>query len=314
MGQTVETQGGIVLPRYPPHDPEVWGRIGEKEMFTTSAERRSFTTADGVRLSYLEAGEGRPMLLLHGWSQAALMWHGQIEAFRQTHRVIALDMRGHGGSDKPEHGYRIARLVQDLAEFMTALDLEDVVLVAHSLGCSVALGYLDLFGPSRIGRLVLFDESAALCDNPTLTPDEREAAGATLPAEGWFAAAAELMGPGGEAMTGRMLRAMFTPQADPATVDAVIALNLAFPRRHAARLLISNVFQDWRDLYRRITVPTLVMGAEASVVPAASMAWQAGEIADATLVIIAAGEGGSHFAFLENPAAFNAAITRFLGG
>ena len=281
-------------------------------MFETSAGRRSFATDDGVSLSYLEAGEGRPMVFLHGWSQAALMWHAQIGAFSATHRVLALDMRGHGVSDKPGHGYRIARLAADLASFLDALALDDVVLVAHSAGCSVALNYLDLFGEARIGRLVLFDEGAWLCDNALLSPAEREASGATLPADGWFGAAAELAGPGGEAMTCEMLRAMFTPRADPATVDAVIALNLAFPRHLAARLLVSNVMQDWRDIYRRIGVPTLVMGAEASVVPAASMVWQAGEIPAAESVIFAAEDGGSHFAFLENPAAFNAAIARFL--
>ncbi|MEO1105169.1 MAG: alpha/beta hydrolase [Pseudomonadota bacterium] len=70
-------------------------------MFTTNAVRKSFTTSDGVTLSYLEAGEGQPFVMIPGWSQTALQWRAQIEAFSKTMRVIAVDMRGHGASDKP---------------------------------------------------------------------------------------------------------------------------------------------------------------------------------------------------------------------
>ena len=86
-------------------------------------ERRTVTTNDGVNLSYIEAGSGQPLVMVPGWSQTAAQWHHQIEAFAQTHRVIALDMRGHGESDKPGHGYRVYRLSQDLRDAMVALDV-----------------------------------------------------------------------------------------------------------------------------------------------------------------------------------------------
>jgi non-heme chloroperoxidase len=68
------------------------------------------TTSDGVRLHYLEAGAGQPLVLIPGWSQTAAMYRHQLDGSHQSYRVIALDMRGHGESDKPTHGYRIARL------------------------------------------------------------------------------------------------------------------------------------------------------------------------------------------------------------
>lgn len=280
--------------------------------FATRALRREFVTGDGVRLSYLEAGEGPPLVLLHGWSQAAVMWHAQIEAFRATHRVIALDMRGHGASSRPDHGYRIARLAGDLAELMEALDLKDAVLMGHSLGCSVILNLWDVFGSHRTAGLVLFDEGVSLCVDGSMSSEERQKFGAQLPADAWFDIASQLRGSEAEAMTRRIITGMFTPRADPTLVEAVIALNLALPRRYAAQLLLSNVFQDWRDIFRRITVPTLVIGAEASVMPITTMAWQADTIPDARLAVIAAEDGGSHFAFLENPRAFNAIVADFL--
>lgn len=279
-------------------------------MLETRATQMRFETSDGVTLSFLEAGAGPPLVLLHGWSQAAALWHAQIDAFSATHRVLALDMRGHGGSQTPDHGYRIARLSQDLHELMLARDLRDATLVGHSMGCSVILNLWDLHGADRIARLVLFDEGARLCDDG-LSTCERTLFGAGLPAAGWFETASALAGPEGEEMTATMLAAMFSAAADKAMVKAVVARNLAFARRHAARLLVSNVTQDWRDVYGRITVPTLVIGAGGGAFPPDAMRWQATQIPGARYAEIGADEGGSHFAFLENPARFNEILAAF---
>lgn len=279
-------------------------------MFDTSARRETFTTSDGVRLSYLEAGSGPPLLLLHGWSQGAALWHAQIEAFSATHRVIAPDLRGHGASDKPDFGYRIARLSQDVRELMLALGLSGATLMGHSMGCSVALGLYDLYGADRLARLVLFDEGARLCSDG-LAPERARLMGAPSPAAQWFEIAASLERDG-EATTRAIITSMMTAKADPALLEAVIAVNLQFPRALAATLLISNVTQDWSDVYRRIAVPTLVIGAEAGAFPLEAMRWQADEIAQGTFAVIGAQDGGSHFAFVENPAAFNGIVARFL--
>ena len=62
----------------------------------------SFATSDGAKLNYLESGRGRPIVMIPGWSQTAEMFSDQISAFSANYRVIALDMRGHGDSSKPE--------------------------------------------------------------------------------------------------------------------------------------------------------------------------------------------------------------------
>ncbi|MFN7278235.1 MAG: alpha/beta fold hydrolase, partial [Betaproteobacteria bacterium] len=101
-----------------------------------AAEIRSgyFTTSDGVKLHYLEAGSGKPLVMIPGWSQTAAQFRHQLEGLSDRYRVIALDMRGHGESAKPAHGYRIHRLSKDVHEFLTAKSLGGVTLAGHSMG------------------------------------------------------------------------------------------------------------------------------------------------------------------------------------
>src|ERR1051325_2544663 len=76
-------------------------------VFAADAKEGSFTTSDGVRLHYIEAGSGDVLVMIPGWSQTAAQFKHQIAGLSDRYRVIAIDMRGHGDSDKPTHGYRI---------------------------------------------------------------------------------------------------------------------------------------------------------------------------------------------------------------
>src|SRR3984893_8814509 len=80
----------------------------------TEIASKYFRTNDGVRLHYLEAGAGKPLVLIHGLSQTAEQFKFQIEGLPDRHRVIALDLRGHGESEKPNFGLKIHRLAEDL--------------------------------------------------------------------------------------------------------------------------------------------------------------------------------------------------------
>ncbi|RVT85317.1 alpha/beta hydrolase [Rhodobacteraceae bacterium CCMM004] len=282
-------------------------------MLDTSAERRSFTTSDGATLSYLDAGQGRPFVMVPGWSQTALQWHAQIERFSRDHRVIAVDMRGHGESDKPDHGYRIHRLSQDLRELMLSRDLDDAVLMGHSMGCSVLWGLWDLYGGDRTGALILVDEPAYLLQSDFLTAEEQSQAGAIFPHDTAVAICNGLSDPAGAAaMTATLLDTMVTKDMPAEMRAAIDDQNFKFPRDIAARLIMNHVYQDWRDVLPRIDVPTLCIGAEASNVPADCMRWAASVIPGAELEVFGADEGGSHFMFMENAEKFNARVAAFV--
>ena len=128
------------------------------------SERKTFETADGTTLSYQEAGEGRPLVLVHGWSQSAEQFLYQFNAFSASHHVIAFDQRGHGLSSRPDYGYRISRLAMDLRELLVGLDLDDVAILGHSMGCSVIWCYLDLFGRGAAKEAHLGGPAALLDD------------------------------------------------------------------------------------------------------------------------------------------------------
>ena len=106
------------------------------------------TTNDGVRLHYVEVGAGQPVVMIPGWSQPAAQFKYQLAGLHDRYRLIAVDMRGHGESEKPAFGYKIARLAKDLHEVLGALDLRDVALLGHSMGCAVIWSYWSCSGPS----------------------------------------------------------------------------------------------------------------------------------------------------------------------
>ena len=279
-----------------------------------SVAHKSVTISGGITLRSQEAGEGKPLVMLHGWSQSAAEFKYQISALAENRRVIALDQRGHGLSDKPESGYRIARLAADLREVLIALDLHDVDLLGHSMGCSVSWCYLDLFGPERLSRLILVDEAALVTGMPGWPEAEHEALGCLFADP---AALAEfqrgvLAATDGEA-TADLLAGMFTERVTREDMLWIAHENLNLPRRHAADLLYHHCMIDWRDMIATIGLPTLVIGGDASIFPAHTQHWLAEQIRGAECVIFDAEEGGSHFMFFENPKKFNAVVEDFLG-
>ena len=276
-------------------------------------DRREFTTSDGVTLRYIEAGDGPTLLMLHGWSQGAALFKHQIAGLSDRYRVIAPDMRGHGLSDKPDFGYRISRLAADLDEFMAGLDLDDVNLLGHSAGCSVIWCHWGLFGPRRMARYLLVDEPPVVVANPGWTEEERWTAGGMMEPNDLYRFADRLAGPDGEAATREMIFSMVTGAMSEEQKEELLAINLQFPRALAARLIINNATQDWRDTIPRIDRPTLVVSGRGSQVAWQSQQWIHEQIVGSRMEFFEAEAGGSHFMFLEAPDKFNAVVADFIG-
>jgi pimeloyl-ACP methyl ester carboxylesterase len=95
---------------------------------------------DGVRLCFEEAGSGTPPLLfVHGWTCDHTFFAPQFEHFGRAHRVIAVDLRGHGASDKPEQEYTMAALADDVRWLCEQLDVQKPIVIGHSMGGLIAL-------------------------------------------------------------------------------------------------------------------------------------------------------------------------------
>lgn len=277
-------------------------------------ERRSFVASDGTELSYLTGGDGPPIVMLHGWSQSATGFSGQFLDFSRQHRVFALDWRGHGESKRPDHGYRICRFAKDLYDLTAALGLTEFDVLAHSLGVSALWAYLSMFGDERGPRRMVFvDEPAALLARPDWSHETCAEAGAIVPSlEALADFTAAVRAADTPQAHAALMQPYFTPGFPEERRRAAAVENLKLPRRHAAVLLEDNVIQDWRAVVSTIRTPVLVVASEASPHPLQSQQWIAAQIPRAEIELIPSAEGGSHFAYLENPARFNAPVSRFL--
>jgi pimeloyl-ACP methyl ester carboxylesterase len=111
-------------------------------------------TVLGYRMRYLAAGDGEPIVLLHGLADSADAWMRVIPSLARSHRVIAPDMLGCGLSDKPKINYSLWALATYLRHFFDALNIQAANVVGHSLGGGVALHFYIQY-PERVKRLAL---------------------------------------------------------------------------------------------------------------------------------------------------------------
>jgi pimeloyl-ACP methyl ester carboxylesterase len=122
-----------------------------------------------ARLFYTDEGDGAPALLLvHGYTADSHDWSWQIPHFLPTHRVVAVDLRGHGRSSAPSGGYTTEQFAADLADLLDLLGIGQVVAMGHSMGGSV-VSALAAGHPDRVSGVVAVDPAYLL-------PDATEAA------------------------------------------------------------------------------------------------------------------------------------------
>jgi pimeloyl-ACP methyl ester carboxylesterase len=120
----------------------------------------SFLQRDGVRLAHVEAGPANPrtpsLLLINGWTGDHGIFTPQIAHFGQTHRVVAINLRGHGASDAPKQGYTMAGFADDIAWQCAELRLQRPVAIGHSLGGAIALELCGRY-PDLAAGLIMID-------------------------------------------------------------------------------------------------------------------------------------------------------------
>src|SRR5262245_46669629 len=134
--------------------------------FDGDLERGSLAAADGVEITYDVAGSGEPALVfVHGWAGNRHHWEGQLDAFAGDHRVVRIDLAGHGDSGTAREDWSIALLADDVIAVIDALGLQHVVLVGHSLGGSIVVEVAVKLG-SRVDGVVGVDTWSGLSELP----------------------------------------------------------------------------------------------------------------------------------------------------
>lgn len=176
--------------------------------FGGTAGQGTTPSADGTPIHYLVRGEGSPTLVfVHGWSCDAGYWQAQMDAFAATHRVVAVDLAGHGTSGQRPGEYTMEAFGQDVAAVLTALEITDGVLIGHSMGGPVVVEAA-LAAPERVRGLIGIDNFQEVSFG--LSPEQ--IAGFTAALEGNFRGVVE-----------PWVKAMFPAGADSVLVAKVAA-------------------------------------------------------------------------------------------
>jgi pimeloyl-ACP methyl ester carboxylesterase len=115
-----------------------------------------FVDVNGVKLHYLIAGKGDPIVLLHGFAETSHMWLPLIAKLAGSHTVIAPDLRGFGESSTPADGYTKTAMAQDIHALVKSLNYDRIRLVGHDIGLMVAYAYAAQY-PGEVDRLVLME-------------------------------------------------------------------------------------------------------------------------------------------------------------
>lgn len=114
------------------------------------------TASPSTDLHYVDAGRGKPVVLIHGWPLSHRMWESQINALTEAgFRCIAYDRRGFGESGRPDGGYDYNTFASDLNDLITQLDLRDAAIAGFSMGGGEVARYLGTYGSDRVSKAML---------------------------------------------------------------------------------------------------------------------------------------------------------------
>ncbi len=248
---------------------------------------------DGVALFYDEEGIGEPpILLVHGWTCDHTYFAPQFEHFRKEHRVVAVDLRGHGLSDKPEQDYTIAGFADDLAWLCEEIGLRAPVVIGHSMGGAIALE-LAARHPELPSAIVVVD--SPIVPPPALLEGVRPAI-AALRTAGYREAARQFVSD-----------ALFLPTDDSARKARIVDAMTSAPQ-HVMAPAIEDLIFGWDSAAaaKACTAPVLNSCAAQPMTDLARFKELCPHMVNGQTV------GAGHFNQLEVPDQVNGMIDRFL--
>jgi len=275
-----------------------------------------FASYDGTQISYRTLGDGPPLVCLPGGPGRAAGYLGNLGGLDRSRELILPDMRGVGASADPADPatFGVGRLVGDVESLREHLGLDRMDLLAHSAGAVLATLFAAAH-PDRLSRLILITPGLAAVDVDE-TEEQFRANLARRASEPWYPAALEAMEKMAEGDSSmdvfRTSRPFYYARWDAAAqAHATVGIS---ERHQAAR----NGYFDsaaldppaTRAALKNLTAPVLLYAGELDpLVTPAMMRRAAPLFNDATVVVQ---PGASHFPWIDDPAAFGAAIGQFL--
>lgn len=249
-----------------------------------------------IELDYEDHGQGHVLLLLHGLGSTKKDWDAQVPFFSKTHRVIAVDLRGHGASTKPQDAYSVELMTEDVKQLLDQLNIKKATIVGFSMGGAVAFE-MAANHPEYLDNLVIVNSG----------PDFNN------------------MGNIGEDLLNN--RTVFLETKGLAALAKEISFNM-FPEDH--QLDLRNEFEerckanDYNAYYKSFTTlmtwglgekikdiktRTLVVGSDMDYTPEAFKQAYVNRLPNAKLIII---KNSRHGVVIDQPEAFNLELQKFL--
>ena len=264
-----------------------------------------------IEIHYEDHGTGQPVVLIHGYPLSGRAWDKQVPALLEAgHRVITYDRRGFGQSSQPTTGYDYDTFAADLSILLDHLDLNEAVLVGHSMGTGEVTRYLGTRGSARVARGVLVSPIPPFLlqtpDNPEGVPQalfDGFIQAATADAPAWMKGFLDNF-----YNTDTLRGTLVSDQAYQASWNLAVTASAS-----AAVACIPTWATDFRADLPEIDVPMLVVqGDEDRVLPLDKTGQRLPAlIKDAQLVVV---EGGPHAIPWTHAAQVNTALLDFIRG
>ena len=256
-----------------------------------NAGAQSVLSADGVSIHYDDVGAGDPALVfVHGWNCDRSYWSGQLDHFARTHRVVNVDLAGHGDSGLNRGEWTMRAFGEDVSSVVTALDLQNVVLIGHSMGGKVIVEAARQLG-DRVAGLVGVD---TFHNGGRKTPQGRQD---------------EVFGQLAEDYPGfiaNFVNRTFVEQSDPGIRDWVMADMSAAPYASAVGARQASGSYDATPVVASLDVPLVLINSDFLPTDTAHLQANAKDFRYREM------SGVGHFVMLEDPATFNALLAQVL--
>lgn len=269
------------------------------------------TTPDGVKIHYLTAGKMKGevtsrtespdrdvtltpnILFVPGWTMPGWIWEHQITHFSKTHRVVAMDPRSQGESDKPAEGHHPAARAHDIKAVVDELKLAPVVLIGWSMGVTEIASFVDQFGTGNLAGIVLVDGYAGSDFDLQNSPQFLK-----------WAASFLIDRP---KATGAFVRSMYRQPQSEDYLRRVIDASLKTPTNSAAALLLASRATDNRPALAKFDKPTLVIVARS---PWLKYYEEVHQLTPGSHFVVL--EDAGHALFVDKAGEFNSALEGFL--
>jgi pimeloyl-ACP methyl ester carboxylesterase len=247
---------------------------------------------DGHRVHYESFGSGSDaVFLIHGWTGDLGLWRGQIPDLSKRSRVIAIDLPGHGKSDKPQVSYSMDYFARAVDAVMQDAGVRRAVLVGHSMGTPVARQFYRKYPQKTLGIVIVDGALRPFGDKKMVDTF-----------------IAPLRGPNYKEQATQMINGMMGPEVPAAVREQVKASTLGTPQ-HVAVSAMEGMVEESIWTNDKIEVPVLAVLAKSPFWPADNEQFFRSLVPNLDYQMWA---GVSHFLMMEKPKEFTAAVIAFL--